>query len=106
MDQFIALANAVGSLGIAAFSTWAILSHRVRDGIVIKTGLIFLASGCSVTAWHLFNGINCEDLMALNRARLVTLIGMSVIAAGYWLRLRAGQTVHDLVDISRRGAAS
>jgi sulfite exporter TauE/SafE len=105
MDQLIALANAVGSAGIAAASAWAILSNRVRDGIVIKSGLILLALGCGVSAWHLFDGIGYDDLMALNRARLVTLAGMTVIGAGYWLRLRAGQGIGDLIDTSRRGAA-
>lgn len=106
MDQLIALANAIGSASIAAVSAWAILSQRVRDGIVIKSGLILLAMGCGISAWHLIDGIGCDDLMALNRARLVTLCGMSVVGFGYWLRLRAGQTVHDLIDTSRRGAAS
>jgi hypothetical protein len=106
VDQIIAMANAVFSGLIAAVSTWAILSHRVRDGVVIKTGLILMSIGCAVTAAYLFNGISCQDLLGLNRARLVTLLGMSVIAFGYWLSLRSGKTLSDLVDMPRRGVAS
>lgn len=104
MDQLIATANAFGSAGIAAAAAWAILSNRVRDGIIIKAGLILLALGCAVSAWHLFDGIDCSDLMALNRARLVTLCGMSVVAVGYWLRLRAGQTIADMILAPRAAA--
>jgi predicted neutral ceramidase superfamily lipid hydrolase len=97
VDQFIALANAAGSAVIAALSTWAILSHRVRDGVLIKCGLILLAIGCAVSAWHLFDGIDGSDLLALNRARFVQLAGMLIVALGYWLHLRKGRTIRDLV---------
>ncbi len=105
MDQLIALANAVGSAGIAAVCTWAILSNRVRDGVIIKCGLILLAIGCGVSAWHLVDGIGCNDLLGLNRARLVTLAGMSVVALGYVLRLRHGRGIGDLI-VPRHGGAS
>ena len=69
------------ALGLIALGlVWAILSHRVRDGIVVKVGLIAMTAGFGSASLHLLSG----DVPPQALARSVVLIeaGMVVALAG------------------------
>lgn len=99
MDQAITTINAAVSGTLAGAIAWAILSRRVKDGVVIKVGLILLALGCAVTCIKLIDGLDNMDLLALNRARLLAHAGLLVVLVGYWLHLRAGRKVEDIITL-------
>jgi hypothetical protein len=99
VDAVITSFNAATSAALAGLTVWAILSHRVKDGVVIKAGLMCLALGLAVTAWHLVDGIGCEDLLPLNRARALINVGLLISLAGYAREVRAGRTWRDLIDM-------
>jgi len=57
--------------------TWAILSHKIKDGVVIKAGLILLA----------FSSLYCMRYPH-TPAELITNIGVVLISAGVFLRIK------------------
>lgn len=100
MDTILIIFTATSSGALAAAFAWAILTHRVEDGVLIKLGLICICLGLAGTAYHLIDGLSCADLLGLNRARALTQAGMIICIFGYWLYLRAGRTLSELVDVS------
>lgn len=101
MDELIVWFNLGTSAFLAAASAWAILSHRVRDGVIIKTGLILACFGFGATAWHLANGINCADLLPLNRCLALVQVGCLLVTFGYGLHVWAGRSIEDIIDFRR-----
>lgn len=99
VDQVIAYFNASASFIIAAVMTVGILSQKFEDGVVIKSGLILMVIGFFITGFHLIDGIDCPDLLALNRARAMTNIGMIVAIVGYLFQARKGKSVADLIHV-------
>jgi len=57
--------------------TWAILSHKIKDGVVIKAGLILLA----------FSSLYCMRYPH-TPAELITNMGVVLISAGVFLRIK------------------
>ena len=57
--------------------TWAILSHKIKDGVVIKAGLILLA----------FSSLYCMRYPH-TPAELITNMGVGLISAGVFLRIK------------------
>lgn len=98
-DQALAQFNGITSFAIAAAVSWAILSEKVQDGIIIKIGLMFMAVGFFVTGWHLVDGIETQDLLALNRARALTNIGFLIALFGYWRQAKKGFGLADLINV-------
>jgi hypothetical protein len=83
--------NVIGIVsGLIAFGlVWAILSHRVRDGIVVKVGLISMTAGFGSASLHLLDG------RAEGFGNSIVLIeaGMIVACAGIiWRGLRKGKS--------------
>lgn len=91
--------NIVACSVLAGALGWAVLSHRVRDGIVIKLGLICMALGEGVLAWHLVDGLVCSDLRATNNAQALVHLGLALVLVGYLRHLRAGRGVRDILSI-------
>ena len=89
MDAFTTTANAWATLLLACFCAWAIFSPRVRDGVVIKLGLILMAIGYLVTVAQLVDGMDCSDLHGLARSALLTRVGLLIVVAGWLWRHRA-----------------
>src|SRR6516225_1060745 len=83
MDQIFTAINAalcgIISLGLIG----AILSHRVKDGVIIKTGLILLAVGFAAISARLLDGVTVSDVMALERALFLVSAGLSIVILGY-----------------------
>lgn len=77
--------NTIMSLALSLATTWAIMSHRVRDGIVIKAGLICVALGLFAAALIALDHGAAEPLAA---AHALVHLGLLVCALGYLLRRR------------------
>ena len=102
MDDILVRANLVTSAVISACAAWAVLSQKVRDGIIVKVGLIGMSMGHGMVAIHLTDvhilaGLHVSELIHLNRARFISNIGMMLILLGYWWRYRAGERLRDLL---------
>jgi hypothetical protein len=98
MDVLVTWINAGASLVIALTLIVAILSKRVRDGIVIKIGLGSMALGFLVVAMHLMR-IAGADVQGLQRALLLINSGTSVVIFGYLFRAhRAGHSLRRITD--------
>jgi hypothetical protein len=102
IDVIVTVLNTVVSAALALVLAWAVMTHRVRDGVIIKLGLICMSIGLGVTAAELVDGITCSDLLPLNRAGLLLYLGLWVVGVGYGLHLRAGRSWRDLVAIGHR----
>ena len=100
MDKALNLFSAIVCSGIGLAAIGAVLSHRVKDGIVIKAGLIALAFGMLGVAWQLLTG---WSVLLVSRALGTVHIGLVVVAVGYWMQHRKGMRIHDIVD-TRPGA--
>jgi hypothetical protein len=95
-DIFIAVINAASSIAIAGVLITAILSKRVRDGVVIKVGLSCIALGFVVISLHMFSG---ADVQGLERSLLLINSGITVVIIGYlWRSRSAGHALRRLTD--------
>lgn len=86
--DWITFINTIVCCALAAAASWACLSPRVKDGIIIKLGLVGLALGFASYGYLVFAGL---DVQALTRAQLVINAGVVVTVAGWWLRGRPGR---------------
>lgn len=89
--DWITLINTAVCCVLAAAATWACLSPRVHDGIVIKIGLIGLALGFASHAWIVHDGIDTFDAIAMARAQLLINAGLAVVVVGWLRRGRPGR---------------
>lgn len=78
--------NTFTALFLAGACFWAVMSPRVRDGIVIKVGLILMAVGYMVIAHALTDGMDCSDVRGLARAALLTRVGLLIVLGGWYWR--------------------
>ena len=78
--------NAAASLALALLVALAVISPRVRDGIVVKAGLILLSLGAAGLGVTL--SANGPMDLALRALGLQT-VGLYVIVAGVLLRARS-----------------
>jgi hypothetical protein len=86
--DWITLINTVVCCVLAIAATWACLSPRVNDGVIIKLGLIGLALGFAGHAWIVFDSF---DAVAMARAQLMINGGMVVVVVGWLRRGRPGK---------------
>lgn len=95
MDLILSLSNAAVCGVLSLLLMGMVLSNRVRDGIVIKAGLIAMALGFGAVALCFVDGSAMGDGMRLAPAILLVNIGIAVVIVGYlWRAYRAG---HPLV---------
>lgn len=99
MDQMLVVANLAFNIVLAVLTSWAVMSARVRDGVVIKAGLICVALGHAAVAWHLADGMSCGDLGGLTRARFVAHAGLGVVLLGLWRQYRRGTGLRELLGL-------
>lgn len=102
MDQVLVAANVLFNLALAVLFTWAVMSTKVRDGVLIKLGLMCMAVGHGMVAWHMIDGMVCSDLAPLTRARFVSHLGVGIALFGLWRRVRGGASLGDLVQLRRQ----
>lgn len=99
VDPTIALFNAVGCGLVALAIIGAVLSPRVHDGIVIKSGLICMALGFGSIAVRMLDGLRAEEAVHVARSILLVNAGVAVVIIGYLLRrARASHPVRRLTD--------
>jgi len=77
--------NAVLSLLLSAFAGWAIMSRCVKDGVIIKVGLVLLSLGSLA---EFFLTLDPGGLRALTAAHVTVSLGLLICVAGYLLRTR------------------
>lgn len=81
--------NAMLSLFLAASLSYIVFAEHIKEGLVVKLGLIFMISGLTATSiltlvprdeydWSYWQG--------LWNAGLMTRLGLAIIVLGYWLR--------------------
>lgn len=74
------------SLFAGAALSWVVLSATVREGIVIKTGLICMVAGLFSIAALTLTGM--DSMRGLLNAGLALRLGLCIVIAGYWLKTR------------------
>ena len=74
------------SLLAACALSWVVLTSTVREGIVIKAGLILMVAGLFSTAALTLTG--AYSLRGLLNAGLALRLGLCIVIAGYWLKTR------------------
>jgi hypothetical protein len=98
MNDAIAIINALSSGIIAIALIAAVLSTRVRDGLIIKVGLCSMALGFVVIALHMLK-IAGADVQGLARAMLLINSGITVVIIGYLFRTRnSGHALRRITD--------
>lgn len=86
MELLLSWINAAACGLISIGLIGAILSPRVHDGIVVKIGLISMATGFGAIALRLFEGVKAEEIIGLERAILLVNSGIAVVIFGYLMR--------------------
>lgn len=86
MDTIISNINAVFCSVLFALIVSAILHPGVKDGIVVKSGLIVLATGFGSLAFKFFSGLYYEEIHGLLKALLLVHVGACILFFGYFLR--------------------
>lgn len=77
----------------------AVLSPRVHDGVIIKTGLISMALGFGSIAVRMLDGLGGDDALHIARSILLVTAGVAVVILGYvWRVARAGQPQRRITD--------
>lgn len=104
-DAVVAGLNVGLCVALGGFVAWAILSYRVRDGVIIKLGLILMALGLFGSTIHFAGGgYGPPEGALLARSTLATHLGMVLCAIGVALRLRRGESCEDFIDrLAHRG---
>lgn len=75
--------NTFMSLILSAITGWAVMSHRVRDGVTVKAGLIWVSIGFLCAALVSIDG---GDHNSLATAYALVFVGLLICAVGYLLR--------------------
>ena len=84
METTLLTANGIASLGGVLVLGYIVLNERIKEGVVIKTGLVLMIFSLAATAVHaLFNTGNWTALWA---AGFTLRLGMLVVGLGFWLR--------------------
>ena len=91
MDDLVTGFNVVASATLCALLAAAVLSDRVKDGIVIKAGLSLMALGLALTTLVLMDGLAPSDVWRLNNSRAVMLLGGLLAAFGLAWRMWRGE---------------
>jgi RsiW-degrading membrane proteinase PrsW (M82 family) len=91
MDALIDSVNVLASAALAVLLGWAAMSPRVRDGVVIKAGLVLAALGFAATAWAVSYAQHCTDWVVVGRAQVLIHSGAMLIIVGWVMRTRGGR---------------
>lgn len=101
MDNLLLVLNIAACVLLASLCTWAVLSPRVRDGVLVKLGLILAVQGFAGLGVALAGGY---PLLVIVRALGLLHVGLLVVVCGWWWRrVKAGNSqrrVSDWMDLS------
>lgn len=91
--------NGAVHLAIGVVLIAAVLSRKVKDGIVVKAGLICLALAFASVGCMLIDGIAWGGAIYLARALVLQSVGLLLLVAGYLIRRhRAGTPLTRISD--------
>lgn len=92
--DLLSISNAAvfGALSLAL--VWLVISPAVRDGVVIKCGMIVAALGFGSIAIRMFSS---TDPIGLERSLLMVGIGLSVIIVWGIVRVRVSERLSEWV---------
>ena len=90
----IAVFNALVLMALAGALLAVILHPRIKDGVIIKAGLMAMTAGCITTAL----GQVAPGILHANRSLFLLLAGLCVVACGYWLRTSSAQPARRASD--------
>ena len=93
MDTIVSYINGAASAFLAIAAAFAVLSPRVRDGVLAKLGLIAIAVGFGVAAVVLLADRGCEAAPSIGRAHLLVHVGVTVVVAAWVWRSRLHRQV-------------
>lgn len=80
---------------------WMILSPRIHDSLIIKSGLIPMALGFGSIALMLFDGLAPSKLQGMGNGLLLINAGLSLVIIGYlWRKARLHHPVRRTTDWS------
>lgn len=85
MDKLLGVLNVMACGALAAAAGWAIMSTRVRDGVVIKLGLIGVVVGFAALGYSL---AVYAPVFIIERCLATLHGGLLVVVAGWWMRGR------------------
>lgn len=85
MDAYLINLNAAACLALSLLVGWAVISPRVRDGVLIKLGLILVAVGAAGMGLALATG---DPIYVVLRALGLHTAGLFVVALGLLWRAR------------------
>lgn len=94
MDLALSILNALVFALLAVVLVVLILHPRINDGIVIKAGLISMASGFGALALQFWDGIGPGEVLGIQRALMLINAGIAVVVIG--CALRSGGAGHGL----------
>ena len=97
MNYAISVFNAWACGFITVALLWAILSRHVRDGIIVKAGLILMSLGHGTIALRFFD-MWVTDALRMDRAILLINAGLLLVLLGYFLRSRSRHGARRLTD--------
>lgn len=101
MDQIISNINAVFCAVLFAVIVAAILHPAIKDGIVIKAGLIVLATGFGSLAFRFFDGLAPGEVHGLLKTLFLIHIGACILFVGYVMRVsKAGHKMRRSTDLA------
>lgn len=80
-------------LSIACFG--AVLHERVKDGLVMRVGLSFMALGFAGMAGRLYGGMHAGELRSLQNLMMCVNIGVCVTAVGFVYRFKTCQVTRE-----------
>lgn len=89
LDLIASAFDFFAAIMLALIASWAVMSPRVQDGVIIKLGLIFVALGAGGLASALYDGLDSTDIHVLSHATLMLNVGLLVIVIGAVARLRS-----------------
>ena len=87
---------AVLALMVSALSTYAVLSRKVRDGVIVKLGLICIAIGSVALVPHLLSPDEMSS-QAIQRALALCAFGLFIATLGMWRRLHLGERIQHFI---------
>lgn len=93
MDGLAAIVNALVSAALCAASGYAVVSPRVRDGILAKLGLVAISIGFGVSAVVLMASPGCDGAATIGRAHMMVHVGLLIVAAAWWIRVKRHRRV-------------
>ena len=102
MNLYLAAVNALGSALICICLAWAVLTPGVRDGVIVKAGLICMSLGFGSIAARFVENDAIFDVVSLERAILLVNSGLAIVIIGYVLR--KARTHHSLRRATDWGA--